>query len=115
VQAELTGVAGGADRKTRASEERLSELKAIIEKQDQLIAALWVKTYGYRPGEGGYVGEKYIPSSTEPLNEAWGIRPPWRVDLDYVGDEFTKLTRNANYPWGMAGSLHLTRPDLGHD
>jgi hypothetical protein len=105
----LIGVANAADTQASNSDKRISELNAIVEKQDQLIAALWAKTYGYPFGEGGYVGDKYIASSKETLNEAWGVRPAWHVELNYVSDEFTRLTRDADYPWGKRGSLHYER------
>ena len=105
VQGALLRVARAVDAKTNHCEERISQLSGIVEKQDQLIAALWAKTYGYPAGGGGFVGENYVASSVEPMNEAWGVRPAWRVHLEAL-DEYDSLARDVDYPWGKPDSLY---------
>lgn len=86
--------------------ERIKELQEIVEKQEECIAVLWVNVYGYNAGEGGFVGDKYVSSSTEELHKAWGVCPLWHVDVDRVLSEYSHLTRKSDYSWGSPKSLY---------
>lgn len=86
-------------------EKKISDLRDIIESQDAFIAALWEKVYGHEFSEGGFVGERYVATTYDALNKAWGVRPPWTRETDQVTGEFNYLKRDEKFPWGEGGWL----------
>ena len=86
--------------KVAETEKLTFQLRELIEKQDELIASLWVKTYGHQEQEGGFAGDHYVSTTYDALTQSWGTCPPWRVNTDHVLFTETVLVRTVAYPWG---------------
>ena len=107
----LQNVAQFADNKFKAVDQSLAELIQIVSKQDELIAVLWSRVYGYDPGRGGFVGDHYIATSFEDFVIAWGVSPYWHVNIDHVLGEYTTMMRKSPNPWGSDRHLYKQRDE----
>lgn len=80
-----------ADLQAKALGEKISNLQAMIEHQDALIALLWYKVFGL--GHAERIGKA-------DLAEFFHQSPGWYVNAMELPGAYDTLCRYENYPWG---------------
>jgi hypothetical protein len=73
----------------------ICSLQKTIEQQDEMIAILWYKVYGYQPDDD----EMFIYSWKSYPASAFGKAPSWTINSYQDVPEESSIVRDAPFPW----------------